>query len=236
MGRSYAERNKFTRKEQYLGDLHIASKQKYSWLQVDYKTKLKPDGSTKRYKERLVAKGFSQVEGIDYNDRFASVAKAITVRLFLAVATARNWPPHHLDLNNAFLHGTLDPPEGYQILPGMVCKLKKSYTAESRLQDNDILVSESTDELIQEVKRDTGMHKGMIVITPLPPGLKLSTDLGGALPNLSKYKSLPDYKNITNEILHIFGFKPSLLENKGTDSYVKVLYRSRIQEHGSNSL
>ncbi|KAK4406483.1 hypothetical protein Sango_0654800 [Sesamum angolense] len=184
-----------------------------------YKTKLKPDGSTERYKERLVAKGFSQVEGIDYNDCFASVAKAITVS-----------------------HGHCLFTKG--VGPQFVALL---------VYVDDILVTESTDELIQEVKRDTGMHKGKTVITPLPPGLKLSTDLGGALPDLSKYKRiigkllylgftrpdichatqqlshLPDYKNITNEILHILGFKPSLLENKETDSCVKVLYRSRIR-------
>ncbi|KAL0347917.1 UNVERIFIED_CONTAM: Retrovirus-related Pol polyprotein from transposon RE2 [Sesamum angustifolium] len=142
MGRSYADRNKFTRKEQYLGDLQLPPGKNTVGCRWIYKTKLKPDGSTETYKERLVAKGFSQVEGIDNNDCFAYVAKAITVRLFLAVATTRNWPLHHLDLNNAFLHGTLDeviymdPPERYQIPPGMVCKLKKSYTSESRLQES----------------------------------------------------------------------------------------------------
>ncbi|KAL0395455.1 UNVERIFIED_CONTAM: Retrovirus-related Pol polyprotein from transposon RE2 [Sesamum latifolium] len=129
-----------------------------------YKTKLKSDGSIQRYKARLVAKGFSKVEGIDYNDCFAPVAKVVTVRLFLAVAAARNWPIHHLDVNNAFLHGTLDeviymdPPEGYQIHLEChdYCRLTKEVGAQFialLVYVDDILVTASTDELIPEVKR-----------------------------------------------------------------------------------
>ncbi|KAL0355010.1 UNVERIFIED_CONTAM: Retrovirus-related Pol polyprotein from transposon RE1 [Sesamum radiatum] len=97
-----------------------------------YKLKLKDDGSVERCKARLVAKGFSQVEGVDYVDVFSPVAKAVTVRLFLAISSAFSWPLHQLDVNNAFLHGYLDeeiymlPPEGYSTQPGEVCKLKRS--------------------------------------------------------------------------------------------------------------
>ncbi|KAL2249557.1 UNVERIFIED_CONTAM: Retrovirus-related Pol polyprotein from transposon RE2 [Sesamum indicum] len=97
-----------------------------------YKLKLKPDGTIERYKARLVAKGYNQVEGQDYTDCFAPVAKAVTVRIFLAVSVARGWSIHHFDVNNAFLHGSLqediymEPPEGFEVEPGYVCKLKKA--------------------------------------------------------------------------------------------------------------
>ncbi|KAK4389831.1 putative mitochondrial protein [Sesamum angolense] len=55
-----------------------------------YKIKLRPHGAVDRYKARLVAKCYNQVEGVDYIDCFAPVAKAATVRMFLAVTTARD--------------------------------------------------------------------------------------------------------------------------------------------------
>ena len=56
-----------------------------------YRIKKKPDGSIDRYKPRLVAKGFKQRYGLDYEGTSSHVVKAATIRLVLAVAVSRGW-------------------------------------------------------------------------------------------------------------------------------------------------
>ena len=77
---------------------------------------IKSDGQKKA---RFVAKGFSQVEGIDYNQLFSPVVRFETVRLMLTLASLEGWYITALDVRNAFLYGKLDEeiymeqPEGF---------------------------------------------------------------------------------------------------------------------------
>jgi hypothetical protein len=56
-----------------------------------YKVKRKSDGSIDRYKAHLVAKGFKQRYGIDYEGTFSPVVKAITIRLILSIFVSKGW-------------------------------------------------------------------------------------------------------------------------------------------------
>jgi len=77
----------------------------------------------RRKQARLVAKGFGQVEGLDYDQVFSPVVRFETVHLILAMAALENWVAYGLDVRNAYLYGELDEeiymeqPEGFRV-PG----------------------------------------------------------------------------------------------------------------------
>ena len=93
------------------------------------------DGSVARYKARLVARGYTQAYGIDYNKTFAPVAKLNTIQILIALAALSDWKLFQFDVKNAFLHGELEeevymaPPLGYFLKKNNtsdVCHLRKS--------------------------------------------------------------------------------------------------------------
>ena len=73
-----------------------------------FRYKYNPDGTEKSLKSRLVAKGYHQRPGIDYHETFSPVIKSPTIRLLLGLAAKYDWPLKQLDINNAFLRGTLN--------------------------------------------------------------------------------------------------------------------------------
>ena len=99
-----------------------------------YKTKLNPDGSIERYKSRLVAKGFTQREGIDYYETYAHVSSKDSLRIVMALVAHFDLELHQMDVKTAFLNGELNEevymqkPQGFEIKgkEHMVCKLKRS--------------------------------------------------------------------------------------------------------------
>ena len=71
-----------------------------------FKTKLKAEEIIDRYKAKIVARGFSQLEGIDFEETFSLVVKATTIRVVLFVAISSRLEVRQLDVKNTFLHGS----------------------------------------------------------------------------------------------------------------------------------
>lgn len=72
-----------------------------------FKLNLNLDGTMDKPKLRLVAYGFTQVEGVDFHDYFSLVVKWTIIRTLVHLIVTCNWFLHHIDANNAFLHGLL---------------------------------------------------------------------------------------------------------------------------------
>ena len=96
-------------------------------------TKYFPDGSIECFKALLVAKGYTQVPGLDYTDTFSPIIKAAIVRVVHSLDVTNKWPLRQLDVKNAFLNGHLsehvymEQPPGYidPRFPNHVYQLQK---------------------------------------------------------------------------------------------------------------
>jgi hypothetical protein len=73
-----------------------------------YKVKQSADGSVEKYKARFVARGFSQIEGIDYGETFSLVARYSSIRSILALSAQMGWHIHQMDVKNAFLNEIIE--------------------------------------------------------------------------------------------------------------------------------
>jgi hypothetical protein len=101
------------------------------WL---YKLKHAADGSIEKYKARFVARGFSQVEGVDYDETFALVARYTSIRAVISIAAEMGWKIHQMDVKTAFLNGLIEEevyieqPLGFEVhgRESHVCRLKKA--------------------------------------------------------------------------------------------------------------
>jgi hypothetical protein len=98
-----------------------------------YKKKINSDGTVERFKARLCAKGFTQQEGIDYNETFAPVVKYKSLRIVLAVVVNKDYELQQMDVQTAFLNANIKETVYMKQAVGyekggadIVCKLNKT--------------------------------------------------------------------------------------------------------------
>ena len=73
-----------------------------------FRNKLSEEGQVVRNKARLVAQGYNQQEGIDYDETFAPVARLEAIRILLAYAAHKNFKLYQMDVKSAFLNGFIN--------------------------------------------------------------------------------------------------------------------------------
>ena len=95
-----------------------------------FKVKTNDDGDVEHYKARLVAPGFTQVKGADYDEIFCPVVRMESLRTLVAISVRKL---HQLDITTSFLNGTIEEvfmrqPDGFVVegKENLVCKLKRS--------------------------------------------------------------------------------------------------------------
>jgi hypothetical protein len=84
-----------------------------------FRNKFNEDGQVTRNKARLVCKGYAQIEGIDFEETFAPVARMEAICFLLAYACSKNVKVYQMEIKSAFLNGELEEevyieqPEGF---------------------------------------------------------------------------------------------------------------------------
>ncbi|GKE09335.1 retrovirus-related pol polyprotein from transposon TNT 1-94 [Tanacetum coccineum] len=185
------------------GKIAIGSK----WV---FKNKKDEHGTTIKNKARLVAQGYSQEEGIDYDETFAPVARMEAIRIFLAFATYMNFRVYQIDVKSAFLNGKLKEvyvkqPLGFESSEFLdyVCKLDKSLyglkqapkawyeTLSTFLIQNKFAMGRIDNTLfIYKSKGDVLFVQVSSVKTPMVPPNNLGPDLAGKPVNETSYKGM----------------------------------------------
>ena len=90
------------------------------------------DGNLQKFKARLVAQGFTQVPGMDYNETFSPMVRLETIQSILTLAMAENWEIQQMDVKGAYLNGMLkeeiymEQPTGYGDGTTCLCHLIKT--------------------------------------------------------------------------------------------------------------
>jgi hypothetical protein len=92
-----------------------------------FKIKHATNGSIVKYKARFVAHGFSQKEGIDYEETFAPVERYTSIRTIMALAAKMKWKLHQMDVKTAFLNGVIKEEVYIEQLPGFEVQDKKTH-------------------------------------------------------------------------------------------------------------
>ncbi|GJS81200.1 ribonuclease H-like domain-containing protein [Tanacetum coccineum] len=188
---------------------------------IKSKDEFMSSGEIDRYKARLVAQGFRQKEGNDYEETFSPVVKMVTVRCLLNIVVSMSWPVFQLDVNNAFLYGDLEevvfmkPPEGY--FPSDNKSDKGVFLALLVYVDDIIITGNSVSEIekfkvfLKKYVLDLLSEYGMLACkpakTPLMSKLVISNEASENDPLL---ENITDYQKLMGKLIYLTNTRPDI--------------------------
>ncbi|GKE70012.1 retrovirus-related pol polyprotein from transposon TNT 1-94, partial [Tanacetum coccineum] len=179
-----------------------------------FKVKLDQLGGILKNKARLVARGYRQEEGIDFEESFAPVARLEAIRIFIAYAADKNITVYQMDVKTAFLNGILheeiyvSQPDGFvnQDNPNHVYKLKKALYGlkqAPRACPRGIFINQSKYAL--NIIKKYEMESRDPVDTPMVEKTKLDEDLQGKAVDPIHYRGMID------SLMYLTSSRPDLV-------------------------
>ncbi|GJZ48045.1 copia protein [Tanacetum coccineum] len=167
-----------------------------------YRNKKDKRGIVVRNKARLVAQGYKQEEGIDYDEVFAPVARVEAIMLFLAFASFMNFPVYQMDVKSDFIYGTIEEevyvcqPPGFVDLefPKKVYKVEKAFMVYIKLlelvkqKEDGIFISQ--DKYVGEILKKFGFSSLRTTSTPMETNKALTKDEDGEDVDVHLYRYL----------------------------------------------
>ncbi|GJW00646.1 retrovirus-related pol polyprotein from transposon TNT 1-94 [Tanacetum coccineum] len=189
-------------------------------LKCIYKEKLYEYGDVLKNKAWLVAKGYRQEEGIDFEELFAPVARIEAIRIFIANAATKNMIIYQMDVKTAFLNGDLQEevfvsqPEGFEDPnnPTHVYRLKKALYGLKQAPRRGLQVSQSPGGIFinqakyaLEILKKYGMDLTDPVDIPMVDRLKLDEDLKGIPVDQTRFRGM------VGSLMYLTASRPDLV-------------------------
>ncbi|GJR99511.1 retrovirus-related pol polyprotein from transposon TNT 1-94 [Tanacetum coccineum] len=193
-----------------------------------FRNKLDKNGIVSRNKARLVAQGYNQQEGIEYDKTYAPVARLESIRILLAIACANDFKLYQMDVKSAFLNGFINeevyvaqPPGfidfekpnyvyklkkalyGLQAAPSMIGELNFFLGLQIKQMEDEIFFNQS--KYIKEMLKKFGLEDSKPTKTPMSTEIKFTKD------DEANYVDYTKYQGMIGSLLYLTASRPDIM-------------------------
>ncbi|GJR97016.1 retrovirus-related pol polyprotein from transposon TNT 1-94 [Tanacetum coccineum] len=164
-----------------------------------FRKKLDENGVVSRNKARLVAQGYNQQEGVDYDETYAPIAKLESIRILLAYACALDFKLFQMDVKSAFLNGFIN--EEFEM--SMMGELNFFLGLQIKQMEDGIFFNQS--KYIKEMLKKFGLEDSKPMKTPMSSDTKLTKDEECESVDSTKYRGM------IGSLLYLMSSRPDIM-------------------------